>query len=69
MFLQAADNTSPSAYLAIQPFEDVVRPDIAPVLAGELEVCQRFANSLRVHVRGRVQLHLAQLAFNVLDLG
>ena len=34
MFLQAADNTSPSAYLAVQPFEDVVRPDVAPVLAG-----------------------------------
>ena len=69
MFLQAADNTSPSAYLAVQPFEDVARPDIAPVLAGELQVRQRFANSLRVHVRGRVQFHLAQLAFNVLDLG
>lgn len=69
MFLQVADNTSPSAYLAVESFEDVVRPDIAPVLAGELEVRQRFANSLCVHVRGRVQLHLAQLAFNVPDLG
>ena len=47
MFLQAADNTSPSAYLAVQPFEDVVRPDIAPVLTGELEVRQRFANTPR----------------------
>ena len=47
MFLQAAHNTSLSAYLAVQPFEDVVRPDIAPVLAGELEVRQRFANTPR----------------------
>ena len=69
MFLQAADHARPSAYLAIETFENVISPDVAPVLAGELEVRQRFTNSLRVHVRGRVQLHLAQLAFNVLDLG
>ena len=66
---QATHNPCPSAYLAVETSEDVVRPDIAPVLAGELEVRQRFANSLHVHVRGRVQLHLAQFAFNVLDLG
>ena len=36
MFLQAADNTSPSAYLAVESFEDVVRPDIAPDYSGVL---------------------------------
>ena len=43
MFLQAVDNASPSAYLAVQPFEDVVRPDIAQScksadLSGMLEI-------------------------------
>ena len=39
------------------------------MLAGEVEVRQRFAHALGVHVSGRVQFHLAQLAFYVLDLG
>lgn len=69
MFLQAADNTSPSAYLAVQPFEDVVRPDIVPVFMGEPQVGQRLPYALRVYVRGRVQLHFTELAFHIPGLG
>ncbi len=69
MFLPAADNTSPSAYLAVQPFEDVVRPDVEPVFTGEPQVGQRLPYALRVYVCGRVLLHFAELAFHIPGLG
>ena len=66
---EAAHNPCPPAYLAVESFKDIVCPDVAPVLAGEVEIRQRFAHALGVYIRSRIQFHLAQLAFYVLNLG
>ena len=58
-----------SAYLAIEPFKDVVSPDVTPVFMGESQVGQRLPYALRVYVRGRVQLHFTELAFHIPGLG
>ena len=50
---EATHNPCPPAYLAVESFEDVVCPDVAPMLAGEVEIRQRFAHALGVHIRGR----------------
>ena len=52
--MQQADHARPSAYLAIEPFKDVVRPDVTPVFMGESQVGQHLPYARQEHLYERL---------------
>ena len=52
----------------LETFQDVVRPDAAPVFMREVKVSQRFHDPVVVQVRSRFQAHVPQLLFDIDDL-